>query len=241
MRRIFIADAHLRHPDDHGYCMLLQFLNTIGRGANTLYIMGDLFEFWIGYRENPFNHYQPILDALKSLVAGGTRLVYFEGNHDFHLGPFFESDLKAEIHRGPAILDMEGRRVCCCHGDEINRRDYSYRLLRAIFHSEGTRLMSRIFPPAVAIAIAEHLGNASKKRHPVRRQKGDYLKLFQEYARQRFADGCDLVVSGHFHTPYEATESGKTMVCLGDWITQFTYGEWENGTIVLKRFSGAGG
>jgi UDP-2,3-diacylglucosamine hydrolase len=238
MRRLFIADAHLRKPEDPGYRALMQFLNTTGRGAETIYILGDLFEFWIGYRENPFSHYRPILETLKELVTGGTRLVYFEGNHDFHLGPIFERGLGAEIHRGPAVLDIEGKRVCCCHGDEINRRDYSYRLLRAVFHSGGTRLLSRLFPPAVAIAIAEHLGNASKKRHPARRRKLDYMEIFRDYARQRFTDGCDLVVTGHFHIPYTATEGGRTMVCLGDWISHFTYGEWADGTIVLKKFRG---
>jgi UDP-2,3-diacylglucosamine hydrolase len=93
-----------------------------------------------------------------------------------------------------------------------------------------------MLPPAVAIAIAKHLGAASKKRHPARSRKTDYMELFRSYARERFADGCDLVVSGHFHTPYAATESGKTMVCLGDWITHFTYGEWEDGTILLKQY-----
>lgn len=238
MRRIFIADAHLRNPDDPGYRLLLQFLDSIGRTADTLYIMGDLFEFWMGYRQVPFTHYFPILDLLKELVAGGTRLVYFEGNHDFHLGPFFEDELKVEIHRGPAVLTIEGKQVCCCHGDEIDRQDYPYRLLRAILHSQGIKLLSRLLPPAVAITIAKHMGKASKKQHPERQYKKDYQKLFQEYARQQFSAGCDLVVSGHFHTPIEQSEGGKTMVCLGDWITHFTYGEWENGTIVLKKFRG---
>jgi UDP-2,3-diacylglucosamine hydrolase len=138
------------------------------------------------------------------------------------------------------MLTIKGKRVCCCHGDEINRRDYSYRLLRAVFHSEGTRVLSRLLPPAIAIAIAEHLGRASKKRHPLRRQRLDYLEIFRHYARQRFAEGCDLVVTGHFHIPYSATEADKTMVCLGDWITHFTYGEWENGSIVLKQYPGTG-
>jgi UDP-2,3-diacylglucosamine hydrolase len=236
MRKIFIADAHLRHPDDPNYRLLLQFLHSLDREVEALYILGDLFEFWIGYRTMPYPHYGPVLDALHRLVANGTRLVYFEGNHDFHMGPWFQRFLKADIHRGPAILDIEGRRVCLCHGDEVNRQDYPYRLLRCVFHSKAVRLLTYLIPARLPVAVADALGEASRKNHPVRRLKWDYTALLRTHALQRFAEGCDIVATGHFHNPYSETIGGQTMVCLGDWLTHFTYGEWEKGTIVLKKF-----
>lgn len=236
MRRLFIADAHLRHPDDTNYRLLLQFLNGLDRDVETIYVLGDLFEFWLGYRTMPYPHYTPVLDALHRLVENGTRLVYFEGNHDFHMGPWFQRFLKAEIHRGPAILDIEGRRLCLCHGDEINRRDYSYRLLRFVFHSKAVRLLSYLLPARFPVAVADSMGKASRKSHPARRQKWDYTAILRDYALRQFADGCDVVATGHFHIPYTDTVGRKTMVCLGDWLTHFTYGEWEEGTIILKEY-----
>jgi len=109
MRKVFIADAHLRSPEDENYRKLLLFLAGLRGTTDTLFIMGDLFEFWIGYRHPPFTHYFPVLEQLRRLTESGTRIIYFEGNHDFHMGPFFKETLQARVYRGPAIIDLDGK------------------------------------------------------------------------------------------------------------------------------------
>lgn len=108
MRAIFIADAHLRQPGDENYRLLMEFLAGLRGNVDTLYILGDLFEFWIGYDPVPFTHYLPLLDRLRELVDSGVRIEYFEGNHDFHMGPFFTETLRATVHPGPAVVDIRG-------------------------------------------------------------------------------------------------------------------------------------
>lgn len=93
MRAIFIADAHLRHEGDENYRLLVEFLTELRGTVDTLFILGDLFEFWIGYETVPFTHYLPILKKLQELAENGTEIVYLEGNHDFHMGPFFTKTL----------------------------------------------------------------------------------------------------------------------------------------------------
>jgi UDP-2,3-diacylglucosamine hydrolase len=111
MRTIFIADAHLVSPVDANYRLLLRFLHELEGELDSLYIMGDLFDFWVGFPSHPFKQYDAVLDALERLVVRGCRLVYFEGNHDFHLGAIFSQRLKAEIHTGPAIESLQGKRL----------------------------------------------------------------------------------------------------------------------------------
>lgn len=241
MRHIFIADAHLRSPADHNYQMLLRFLSGLRGTTDTLFILGDLFEFWIGHRTVPYNHYQPVLKALDDLRSSGTHIVYFEGNHDFHMGPFFEKTLQARIFTGPAVVDLDGKKVFLCHGDEMNERDYSYRLLRFVFHSRLTKALAMLVPPAVPSFIADRLGRRSRKSHKIKREKWDYRSIIRSFAAARFAAGCDVVVTGHFHLPLQEQgpgDPGRILVSLGDWITHFTYGEWSDGAIVLRRFSG---
>ena len=103
MRTIFIADAHLKSPDDLNYRLMLRFLRELEGKLDTLYIVGDLFDFWLGFPSHPFKQYNTVLDELERLAAKGCRLVYFEGNHDFHLGVIFSERLKAEIRTGPAV------------------------------------------------------------------------------------------------------------------------------------------
>jgi UDP-2,3-diacylglucosamine hydrolase len=239
MRTVFIADAHLQQPTDASYRLLLRFLDGLAGNTATLFIMGDLFEFWLGYRTNPFPHYIPILDKLAELHEGGMEFVYFEGNHDFHLGPFFTDTLQARVFPGPASLDIQGKRFYLCHGDQINRRDYSYHMLRFIFHNRLTRALVPRVPAAVAIAIADRLGKRSKGSHPQRKQRWDYPAILREFASARFREGYDAVITGHFHTPLLETApdgSGKVLLCLGDWLTHFTYGELAAGRLTLHTF-----
>ena len=236
MRAIFIADAHLRHEGDENYRLLMEFLAGLRGTVDTLYILGDLFEFWIGYETVPFTHYLPILKRLQELAESGTEIVYLEGNHDFHMGPFFTETLGARVHPRPALVSIGGKRVYLCHGDEVNRRDYTYRLLRLILHSSLVRAATRVVPPSVASWIADRMSHGSRKNHGRRRQRWDYPAILRAFAAQRFREGCDVVVSGHFHIPFLDEAGGRILLSLGDWITHYTYGEWRDGTLTLKHY-----
>ena len=240
MRKVFIADAHLRLPGDDNYRTLLRFLAELPGSTDTLYILGDLFEFWIGYQQVAFSQYLPLLDALLALRRAGVEIVYFEGNHDFHMGPYFTHTLGARVYRGPAVLEVEGKRVYLCHGDEINRRDYAYRMLRLLLHSPLTSALTRVVPPRCASAIADRLGRKSRAHHGARRTRWDYPALLRSFAASRFAEGCDLVITGHFHLPLMETSGAgatHTLVSLGDWISHFSYAEMRDGAVTLRSYS----
>jgi UDP-2,3-diacylglucosamine hydrolase len=239
MRKVFISDAHLRNESDGNYRLLMDFLAGLPGNTDTLFILGDLFEFWIGYPRVPFRHYLPMLEQLRSIHEKGVKIIYFEGNHDFHMGPFFEETLEARVLRGPALMEIDGKQVYLCHGDQVNRSDHGYRLLRFILHNRLTRAIIPLVPPFVAAYIAERMGRASRKNHGGRRIKWDYQSILREFAADRFREGCDAVIVGHFHLPLmEQTSNGsaRTLLSLGDWISRFTYGEWSNGEFSLKQF-----
>lgn len=239
MRKVFIADAHLTCETDENYRLLLNFLAELPGNTDTLFILGDLFEFWIGYPEVRFTHYLPVLEQLRRLHEKKVEIVYLEGNHDFHMGPFFQETLKARVFSGPAIFDLDGKKVYLCHGDQVNKADYGYRLLRFLLHNQAIGAVIPLVPPAVASFIAKWMGRASKENHHVRRIKWDYNAILREFAAARFKEGYDVVIIGHFHLPLleqTANSRVRTLLSLGDWITHFTYGEWANGEFSLKQY-----
>jgi UDP-2,3-diacylglucosamine hydrolase len=239
MRTLFIADAHLHHEGDDSYRAMLRFLSGLHNNTGTLFILGDFFEFWIGYRKNPFTHYLPVLEALRQLHESGTSIVYFEGNHDFHMGPFFTETLHAQVYPGSATIEHSGKQIHLCHGDQLNPADIPYRLLRAIFHSRITKWLTHVVPPWVASAIAERMGRKGRENLHAKRGNPDCQRLLRAYAAPHFTAGCDLVVAGHFHLPFcESAPDNRAglMVSLGDWATRLSYAELENGTITLKTF-----
>jgi UDP-2,3-diacylglucosamine hydrolase len=238
MLTIFLADAHLTSPGDLNYRLLLRFLRNLEGNTEALFIMGDLFDFWLGFPSQPFQQFDAVLDALLALKRSGCRLVYFEGNHDFHLGDVFRNRLAAEIHTGPAILTLQGRRLFLCHGDQINRADHGYRLLRMVLHNRLTAAAVNHFPPALALAIKERLQQTSKAGYQVKTGRWNYRDIIRTFASKVRDQGCQGLVTGHFHLALceELDGSPFSILSLGDWIEQFTYGEMVEGQLRLKTY-----
>ncbi|MSM41148.1 MAG: UDP-2,3-diacylglucosamine diphosphatase [Geobacter sp.] len=239
MRSLFIADAHLERESDPAYRAMLRFLAESRGTTGTLYILGDFFEFWIGYPTVPFTHYLPVLEALRQLADSGTAIVFFEGNHDFHMGPFFTDTLRARVFPGPAAMTLDGRRAYLCHGDQVNAKDIPSRLLRGILHSPLTRWLTHVVPPGVAGTIAERMGRSGRQNLHYKGENPACRTILRDFAAQRFADGYELVITGHFHLPFTEPApdgSGKLLVSLGDWATRLSYAEMVDGEITLQTF-----
>ena len=237
MRTIFLADAHLDSPGERNYRMLLRFLRQLEGNTETLFIMGDLFDFWLGFPENPFRQYDDVLTALHSLVRSGCRLVYFEGNHDFHLGPVFSQQLGAEIHSGPTVKTLQGRKFYLCHGDQINRADFGYRVLRLTLHNRLVAAAIKLVPPALVLHLRDFLQHRSRARYQSRSQRWDYPEIIRDFARSLHARGYEGLITGHFHSAFcENLGNTFSILSLGDWMEQFTYGELENGVLRLKSY-----
>jgi len=238
MRTIFIADAHLTSPDDRNYRVLLQFLRDLEGNTETLFIMGDLFDFWLGFPSNPFRQFDEVLGALQSLVRSGCRLVYFEGNHDFHIGDVFRQRLGADIHTGPAVLTLQGQRFFLCHGDQINHHDRGYRFLRLMLHNRLVSMAVNFVPPWLALRIKTRLQGASRAGYQAKLLRWDYRDIIRSFARTVREQGCDGLVTGHFHLAFREELDGSpfTILSLGDWMEQFTYGEYETGKLCLRNY-----
>jgi UDP-2,3-diacylglucosamine hydrolase len=238
MRTIFLADAHLASPSDRNYRLLLRFLRELEGNTEALFIMGDLFDFWLGFPSNPFRQFDEVLLALQSLVRSGCRLVYFEGNHDFHLGTIFRQRLGAEVHAGPAVMTVEGRRLFLCHGDQINPHDRGYRLLRLLLHNRLAAALVNHVPPSVALRVKARLQHASRAGYQAKTRRWNYREIIRSFARSVRTQGCDGLVTGHFHLAFCEQLDGSpfAILSLGDWMEQFTYGEIAAGALSLKTY-----
>jgi len=236
MKDLFLADAHLHDPSDENYRCLLDFLAAEEGEIRTLYLLGDLFDFWVGDPRGVYPPYQPLLAALQRLHAGGTRIVYVEGNHDFLLGPRFSAPLRATILPSGGIVDCDGLRVRIDHGDLLNPDDRAYRCWRALIRSRLARLAYALAPARLTWTVAAALSRRSKRRHG-RRRTWDPRQLIRTHAARHFAEGCDVVVTGHFHTPFLERDGAHTVVALGDWIHQYSYAVCENGQFSLHTLA----
>lgn len=234
MRTIFLADAHLHDPGDPNYRRLLHFLHGLQGVADTLCILGDLFDFRVGLPALNFPEHEELLEALACLSRSGTRLIYLEGNHDFHLGSAFAERIGAELHAGPVAVELQGQRVLLCHGDLVNAADWRYRLLYRILRNQITVLAAKLVPAPLVQAIRQRLQKTSRKRYGKDRVRWDYRAIISAYGNKVRGEGFDAVVLGHFHLPFIEQSDGFTLLSLGDWIGQFSYGELRDGVFSLS-------
>ncbi len=242
-RVVFIPDAHLRDPADDDYRDMMVFLDgLIERLApsDTIVIMGDLLDFWVGFRYVVPYCYLPILDRLYTLSKKGITIHYTEGNHDFFMGPFFTNFMGAQVHSGPWELTHSGLRIYIAHGDQVNPRDRGYRLLRWVLRSLPMRLIRHLAPPFVIERIARAMSRASRVYTDTK--KDDKEVLGREFAVTRFFEGYDAVVLGHFHLPttwgMELDGRRRVYVNTGCWMESRQYVELDGGKFRRVTCSG---
>lgn len=231
MKAIFLSDAHLRNPQDKNYLRLLDFLNQ-QKDLDALFLLGDIFEFWLGYKHLVFSAYIPLLEKLRQFSESGTQLYFVEGNHDFNLGPYFINTLKCTVIPEQQLLNWDGKKILICHGDLI-KPDRNYRHLRTFWRSWPIKALSRIIHPDLVWSFALWLSNKSSKNDPRKchRDPSPYLIPFSE------TSNSDIVICGHFHHPLEREHQDVKIIALGDWISQFSYAEMQDGVISLKSYS----
>lgn len=196
MRMVFIADGHLKGKSDPNQLALVKFLDSLK--ADTLVVMGDLFDFWTGSNTVARTEYKAVLDAFGRLRKRGTKIMYFEGNHDFSMGPYFTVELKAKVFEGISKMELGKSRFLLGHGDTVAMTT-GYRLWRAYLRSPVFRVMARVVTPSGVWAIAKRLSKKSRKR-VLPKENMVELKL-REYARVEVGKGADFVVLGHSHEP----------------------------------------
>ena len=231
MKAIFLSDAHLRGPEDKNYQRLLDFLNQ-QKNLDALFLLGDIFEFWLGYKYLVFSAYIPLLEKLHQLSESGTQLYFVEGNHDFHLGPYFTETLNCTVIPEQKVVNWDGKKILVCHGDLV-KSDRNYQRLRSFWRSRPIKALSRVIHPDLVWSFALWLSHKSSKNDPQKchQDPTPYLIPFSE------TSNSDIVICGHFHHPVTRDHQGVKIIALGDWITQFSYAEMQDGEISLKNYT----
>lgn len=231
---LFLSDIHLFDGDDPRQNQLVEFLEKSKDQFNTLVLVGDIFDFWIGYKYVVYSGYIPILSQFEKLVRSGKKLILFEGNHDFLFGPYFTDTLKVEVHSGPAALSLGENKVWVCHGDQLDPRDFVYKIFRWFLRSPLIKWSIRFSHPDLLWVIARFASKTSREKHKISEKRRSAL---YEYSRTKFNEGFNVVISGHMHDPFIKVISHdgleKGVINIGDWLDHRSALWYKNGNFEL--------
>jgi len=234
----FISDAHLGvrisgNTDREQH--LLAFLRSIAPKAGALYIVGDLFDFWIEYKYAIRPDYFPLLHELRSLVEQGVEVHYLAGNHDFALGPFLTDVIGLHIHPDRYEPVIQGKKLHIFHGDGLIKMDVGYRILKKILRNSVNQKLYRLLPPGIGVPLGSLCSGSSRKITSKRRHEA-FLEEYRVCARKQLLTDTDIVVYGHTHCPEIYHWGNKTYCNSGEWIHIFTYAVLENGRMSLWQY-----
>lgn len=220
MTTYFISDIHLgQAADNDAGELFLDFLDEITEQASSLYILGDLFEAWLGDDAIP-PEYQAGIEALKQLSEGGTLLYLMHGNRDFLIGEELCDRIGAELLTDPTLIEMDNVPTLLMHGDLLCTDDVIYQQFRRqVRNPVWQQEFLRLTPPQRAEMArqarkqsAEHTRGSSYDIMDVNQAAVE--DIMQQYGARR-------LIHGHTHRPavhdFSLSQLDVQRIVLGDW------------------------
>lgn len=229
----FISDLHLDAERPQVTAAFTDFL-AAREGAAALYILGDLFEFWVGDDDD-----SPLVNEvarhLRAFSAAGPALYLMHGNRDFLLGEAFAARVGATLLPDPTVHTIGDQRLLLMHGDSLCTRDTEYQRFRAMARSRPWQADILARSLAERRQIAAQLRAAS--RDAGSRKAEDIMDVTdREVGRVMLEHQCRTLIHGHTHRPARHERREGTRWVLGDWDTRGWSLCLENGRIELLEF-----
>ncbi len=200
----------------------VDFLRSLPEETDTLYMLGDIWDFWYEYRDVVPKGYVRVFAALQSLMDRGVKVCFFQGNHDVWTYSYFEELGMVRLVQ-PYVTEIGGKRFCLGHGDGLGPVPFGYRFLRGMFHSRVLQFMFSLLHPWLAFRLGNGWSRNNRLSHDeVYEFRGADEPLYRFAAD--FPEHVDYFVFGHYHADVRMTlPSGAGFFVLKDWIGSSPY------------------
>jgi UDP-2,3-diacylglucosamine hydrolase len=241
MTAIFLSDVHLRDSVSVKSRLVVRFLQEVASQFEKIYILGDLFDVWPGTNAYLVRTFRPVIQVLKNLVEGGHEIHYIEGNHDFRLGEYFAETLGIKVYPDQIIEQWNGKKIYMTHGDLGNPRQVGYRALRYILRRDLFQRFLTTIPSDFVYKVGIKSSSLSRRYQSQSKTVSTEAQIRQIYrkgAETIFREGYDVVLMGHTHLPDDVTtlvgERSCRYINIGDWVSHFTYLEFDGSQFYTK-------
>ncbi len=227
MATLFISDLHLDPARPDITRLFGDFVDGEARGADALYILGDLFEAWVG-DDDPSDTGAFVAARLKALADSGVPVSFMHGNRDFLVGAGYARRAGMALLDDPARIDLYGRPVLLMHGDTLCTDDVAYQRFRAQTRDPAWQAQFLSQPLEARLAFARQARAASQARQGELREAGT-METITDVAPAAVdaafrAHGVDTLIHGHTHRPavhqLDVDGRARRRIVLGDWYEQ---------------------
>ncbi|MDG2061065.1 MAG: UDP-2,3-diacylglucosamine diphosphatase [SAR86 cluster bacterium] len=239
MSHCFISDLHLTKERPEITAAFFTFLESIASDANYLYILGDLFEMWIG-DDSEDELSKSVKDQLRNLAKNSCNIYLMHGNRDFLIGEKFSKECDIQLIEDPINININNKNILLMHGDSLCVEDVKYQEFRAATRINSWKEDFLKKPIKERILIAESL--RSKSKAETRGKTEDIMDVSKEEVIKVMSENqTSFLIHGHTHRPkihnIKLATGPAHRVVLGDWDIHGWYIWIDSNSWELKKFS----
>ncbi len=242
----FASDQHFGAPNAAESKIREQrfilWLDQISQDAQVLFLMGDLFDFWHEWNHVIPKGYVRVLGKLAQLKDAGVQLYMFVGNHDLWMKNYFEEEIGCQVFFQKQYAEINGENFLLAHGDGLGPGDKGYKRMKKLFTNPVAQWVFKWLHPDIAMKVAIYLSTKNKmiSGEEDKAFLGEDKEFLILYSKEKLkSEKIDYFIYGHRHLPMvldlEVNGNHAKYINLGDWISYFTYGEFD-GEFQLKTF-----
>ena len=229
MTTLFISDLHLHPSRPLVTDSFMHFLEESATTTDALYILGDLFEVWIG-DDDPDPHHRRVIAALRKFTASGPDCFFARGNRDVLIGRQFCAETGIHLLDETTVIDLYDTRVLVSHGDEMCTSDHAYQRFRRQARSPTWRALFLALPLSVRHFLAQRLRRRSQTDTALKPE--DITDVSVEAVEEAFVTHrVTTMIHGHTHRPgiheMEVFRTLRTRIVLGDWYEHGSILRWD--------------
>lgn len=244
----FASDFHLGIPDHKSSLVrekkIVDWLCECQHDADEIYLMGDIFDFWFEYRNVVPKGYVRLLGKVAEITDSGIPVHLFKGNHDIWAFDYLQKEMGITVHREAEFRYFNGKTFYLGHGDGLGPGDNGYKFLKKIFENRFNQWLFRWLHPDLGARMALYFSGKSRYANMAREGKKENQnnienEMLYKYSQGLLAEGlhADYFVFGHRHLPTEVKlNDNSILIILGDWLTNFTYAEFDGQQMKLKYY-----
>ena len=236
MTTLFVSDLHLHESRPEVTDSFIEFLGGEARHAECLYILGDLFEAWIG-DDDPDSHNRRVINALRDFTAAGSPCYLMHGNRDFLIGKRFAAETGVLLLGETETVAINGERTLLMHGDQLCTDDHQYQRLRRRVRNPILQAVFLALPITLRRTIRDRLRRQSVADSGIKPEAiTDVNQTAVEDALRH--NGVLTLLHGHTHRPaiHRFSLDGRqaARIVLGDWYDQGSMLRWDAGGYRLR-------
>lgn len=234
----FFSDVHfgIKNRGDEKFRekLLVDFLTMAEKDAEHIYIVGDLFDCWIEYKEVVPKGFYRFLTKLSDIIEKGIKVTFLAGNHDFWRGGYFKDEFGIDMKLEPVIFERDGKKFYLHHGDGLAYNDKGYLILRKILRNKFNQFLYSIMHPDLGIKLARSTSSSSR----IHTDQKDYTQKdgLKDFAIKKIDSGFNFIIMGHRHKPMSISHNSGLYINLGDWLHSFTYAKYSDKELKLYRY-----